>query len=302
MHVLRRILAATAAVLAVLTLTAAQISRVAYRQAFDTDSFVSLADKLVETPDIRTKVADSLVEQVMGKSSIGESLDPRALQLIGLTAAQVDEKIAAIVRTSVETVLGSNEFATAWSSATRSAHQSLTAAINSEASTPPPVELDLSPVMVQLSSALASTTGKLSNVVEFDKLVPADGSFTFEFIPADTIKDIRDAATATRILRTAASVASIIFLATAVVLPIKRRNGIRLASGAVAFSAILVLAARSAGTGAVRDAAGDNADIATTLYRAVSDPLTTPAVVLLVLAASAAALTVVRRGQASGNT
>lgn len=301
MNVLRRVLAGLVCVLAVLTLTTAQVARVVQKQAFDTDSFVALADELVKTPDIRTKVADSLVEEVVGKASVGESLDARALKLVGMTAAQVDETVGTIVRAAVETVLGSDEFTAAWSVATRAAHQSLTAAINADTATPPPVEVDLSPVMAQLSSALGAATDDLSKVVKFGELVPSDASFRFEFIPADTIDEVKTAANATRMLRTAAYAASALLLAACVFLPVRRRNGVRLASSAAAFSAVLVIAARSAGSGAVRDAAGENAEIVGTLYRTVSAPLTVPAVILLVLAACAVGVTFVRRGQASGS-
>ena len=302
MKVLRRTLAGVAAVLALLTLTTAQVARVAHDQAFDTESFVSLAEELVSTRELRTRITDSLVEKVVTDAGVGASLDPRALRLLGMTAAEVDERVAGVVRTAVGTVLDSPRFAALWSAAARAAHESLTQAINAEASTPAPVTVDLTPMMRELAAALASVPGPLADAVDFPGLVPDDATFTFDFIPADSIDDVRQAADATRILRTASTAASVVLLAGTLLLPVRRRNGIRLASVTAALSAVLVLVARSAGSGAVEEAAGDNAEIAGTVYRVVSDPLTLPATLLLVAAACAVALSFVRRGQASGST
>lgn len=302
MKVLRRMFAAAAALLAALTLVSAQVSRVAYSQAFETDSFVSLAEEVARTPEMRAKISESLTEQVLKEAAIGSSLDARALKLVGMTAAEVDERIAGIVRGAVDTVLASEAFAGLWSAAARTAHESLMTAVEADRdSVAPPVVVALTPLLKELSAALATTDDRLSKVVKFGDIVPVGETFEFEFIPTDTVDDIRTAAVATRNLRTASMIGSVVLLAAAVLLPVRRRNGVRLASAAVAFASVVVLAARSAGSGAVEDQAGENAGIARAVYDAVTGPLSAPAVFLLVVAAAATVATFVRRGQASGS-
>jgi hypothetical protein len=129
---LRGVVAAMLVVVAALGVTASVIGVWAGRTTLDTDRWVETVTPLDQDPAVRAAVSTYVTDQVFASLNVDqrvkEALPPRASFLASPLSGQVE----GFVRSSVDKVLASEQFATLWPEMNRVAHTQVMAVLNND--------------------------------------------------------------------------------------------------------------------------------------------------------------------------
>ena len=156
--VFRQILAALLVVVAAVGCTLSVDGVWAARTTLDTDRWVETVAPLDESPAVRAAVSTYMTDQIFEtldvQQRLQEALPPRA----GFLAAPLAGQVRGYIKTSVNTVLASDQFAQVWPEINRVAHKQIMAVINDESavvqSSGQTVTLNLLPVVNQVLTSL----------------------------------------------------------------------------------------------------------------------------------------------------
>ncbi|MGA0863323.1 MAG: hypothetical protein ACO3RB_05460 [Ilumatobacteraceae bacterium] len=299
MQVTRRIVAILLAVVAAAFAPAALAVRAANSTLFDTGDFVTAAVAVAADDTVREEIVDNFTTSVMDEFLVENIVPAPLLAAAGVSAKEVNDAVAAIVRRAVTTTVASEEFAAAWEQASRAAHESFIAALDADGPGSS-VTVDLSSIVREVQARL-ETGGVVGTLLQLTQIIPDDTSLTVELLDAEQVESARDARDTLSVLSWAAPVAAIVFAALTTIAWPSLRGGALTAGFAFMVGGIGTLVARSQAAGQVESRADDNADIARAVFDVVTERLTTPAVVVAALGAAAVAASFARR-QAPGRT
>jgi hypothetical protein len=170
-HRIRTTLASLCGALAISLLFTAILLVWLNRTLTDTGTYIRIVGPLADKPDIQNFVADQASEQIIKSAPINDVaqtlLTPE--QIAGKTPEQLRPLVKSHVYTSVQQIVRSSQFATAWEQTNRQAHTALVAQLKSD--TPTDLTLDLSPIVTSVTDQLKQT--QLAPVSEQLKVDPA---------------------------------------------------------------------------------------------------------------------------------
>lgn len=298
MQAARRTVAVVAAGILVLLIPASLVVRAAHATVFETGPFAELSSALIGEPSLRDELTRSVAGSIMETIDIGELVPPAALSAADMTEAELTERIGSVVSAGVGAAIDSEAFGVLWEEASRAAHASFVAAMESD--TPAGVTVDVSPLGREVASRLQDD-GAVGGLVKLAELVPDDMTLRFEVLDGNSVGTLRDMRDVTSVLRWLLPLVAFVTAAAVVLLWPSRRFGLRVAGMALAVAALVVFVARAAVADRVGSATGGGADTARAVFDVATSRLTAPAVVLLVVGASTAVAVSVRRRQASGS-
>lgn len=299
MSVTRRIVAILLAVAAAAFAPAALAVRAANSTMFDTADFVKVAVAVAADDTVREEIVDNFTTSVMDEFRVENIVPAPLLAAAGVSAMEVNDAVAGIVRRAVTTTVASEEFAAAWEQSSRTAHESFIAALDADGPGSP-VTVDLSSIVREVQARL-ETGGVVGTLLQLTQIIPDDTSLTFELLDAEQVESARDARDMLSVLSWAAPVAALVFAALAAFAWPSLRGGALTAGIAFVVGGIGTLVVRSQAAGQVESRADDNADIARAVFDVVTERLTTSAVVVAMIGAAAVAASFARR-QAPGRT
>lgn len=116
----------------------------AERTLTDTDRYVATVGPLAEDPTVRSALSGRLTQAVMDRIDVGSLLDavaggldergvaPRAAASLPLLEAPLTSGVESFVRRTADRVVESDEFASAWEQANRTAHEQLVAVMRGD--------------------------------------------------------------------------------------------------------------------------------------------------------------------------
>jgi multisubunit Na+/H+ antiporter MnhC subunit len=94
-------------------------------QALDTDEWVTLADELLEEPEVQQALATYLVDEIYAELDVAGEVDAAMPDNLKGLAPLVAASLRGPATTGVERLIASNEFRGAWSAINRTAHQTM---------------------------------------------------------------------------------------------------------------------------------------------------------------------------------
>jgi hypothetical protein len=230
-----------ALVLSVLTGTVAIFSIWANDQLLDTGSWVKVSGNLLESQQVRHRVAEFLGEELTAQTEA--QLDAAGQEGI---ASVVLPRLRAEQVALAEKVMKTKRFHRVWAQANRSGHQALLRVLNEEAGTEGGVVVDLTPALRQVAEELGETgLAEELGVSELGSLVEP-GAARIKVLESQELSVAQDAVRVVRHLTLPAVLLTIFFWALAFVLGRRRLTTAFLGFGvALAATGALTLLVRS---------------------------------------------------------
>ncbi len=185
----------------------------ANQQLLDTRSWVAVSGRVLDSPEVRQRVAAFLVEELVDEAE-------------GRLSAAGEDEIAAEVVPQLrrrgpglaEQVIASPPFRVVWLRANRSAHAALLRVLDEEGPSEGAVVVNLTPALRELADSLNETelaetleAGDLGSLIE-------PGSARIEVLEADELDQAQDAVRAIRSLPVPATIATLALFALALLL------------------------------------------------------------------------------------
>jgi len=224
--------------LSVLTGTVAIFSIWANDQLLDTGSWVKVSGNLLESKQVRHRVAEFLGEELTTQTEA--QLDAAGQE--GVAALVLPRLRAEQVRLA-EKVMKTKRFKKVWAQANRSGHQALLRVLNEEAGTEEGVVIDLTPALRQVADELGETgLAEELGVSELGSLVEP-GAAKIRVLESQELSVAQDAVRVVRHLTLPAVLLTILFWALAFFLGRRRLTTAFLGFG-LALAAIGGLALR----------------------------------------------------------
>jgi hypothetical protein len=215
-----------ALVLAVLTGTVAIFSIWANDQLLDTGSWVSVSGNLLESKQVRHRVAEFLGEELTAQTEA--QLDAAGQEGV---AAAVLPRLRAEQVTLAEKVMRTKRFKKVWAQANRSGHQALLRVLNEEAGTEEGVVIDLTPALRQLADELGEEgLAEELGISELGSLVQP-GAARIKVLEAQELSVAQDAVRVVKHLTLPAVIATIALYLLALFLGRRRLSTAFLGSG-----------------------------------------------------------------------
>lgn len=230
-------------VLAVLAGTVAIASIWANQQLLSTGSWVSLSDKMLESRDVRHRVAEFLGEELVGDTEA--QLDAAGQEGV---AEAVVPRLRAEQTQLAERVMGTRQFKAIWRRANRAGHQALMRVLDEEgnAAEEGAVVVNLTPALRQLAGVLEEEgLAEELGVSELAGLVEP-GAARIEVLEAEELKRAQDVVRVIRHLTLPAVIVTLALYAFVLILG-RRRLSRTLIGVGLAFAATggLALLARA---------------------------------------------------------
>jgi hypothetical protein len=200
-------LAAAAGALAIAAIWANQ-------QLLDTRSWVSVSDRMLESQEVRQRVANFLVEELVDEaegrlSAAGE--DELAAEIVPQLRRRGPELAAEVMATP--------RFRVVWLRANREGHRALVRVLDDEGgSRDGPVVINLTPALRELAASAGTTAlAERIGVADLGSLIEP-GAARIEVLEADELDRAQDAVRAIRNLPLPATIATVALLALALLL------------------------------------------------------------------------------------
>lgn len=186
----------------------------ANQQLLDTRSWVSVSDRMLESQEVRQRVADFLVEELVDEaegrlSAAGE--DELAAEIVPQLRRRGPELAAQVMATP--------RFRVVWLRANREGHRALVRVLDEQGgSEGGPVVINLTPALRELAdSAGSNQLGERIGVGDLGSLIEP-GAARIEVLEADELDRAQDAVRAIRNLPVPATIATVALLALALLL------------------------------------------------------------------------------------
>lgn len=185
----------------------------ANQQLLDTRSWVAVSGRMLDSPEVRHRVAAFLAEELT------EEAEAR------LAAAGEDEVAAEVVPQLrrrgprlAEQVIASPPFRAVWLRSNQTAHRALLRVLDEEGPSGGAVVVNLTPALRELADSLSQT--ELAESLEVGDLgaLIAPGAARIEVLEADELDQAQDAVRAIRSLPVPATIATVVLLALALLL------------------------------------------------------------------------------------
>ena len=185
----------------------------ANQQLLDTRSWVAVSGRMLDSPEVRRRVAAFLATELVAETEAQ------------LSAAGEDELAAEVVPQLrrrgpglAEQVVASPPFRVVWLRANRTAHRTLLRVLNEEWPSSGPLVVNLTPALRELAASLSDTElAAALGVGDLGSLV-TPGSARIEVLEADELDRAQEAVGAIRSLPVPATIATLVLLALALLL------------------------------------------------------------------------------------
>lgn len=296
MTFVRRSMAIFLAFIATITLVAALVVRVAYNTVFDTDTYVETVSSIGQLDSMQGKVSTFVSDSLVNGAQLDSPQYSALFRKVGVNQATFRDTVAKTVYESVNRYMKSEAFITLWASTNRTAHTQLMTLVKNDSPITQDFVVDLSPLVKAAATSLDDPTNAISKVIPLNTFVPTKGTFEFKLIQAKSVEDLRTAVDIAGKARTGLLLSSLVVLALAWLLFGRTRGAHRLVAIAFVVAGTITLVIKAVGKNVVHGVVDVSArDSADAIYAVTTSPLTTYAVVVLILGIAGFGATFYRR-------
>jgi hypothetical protein len=238
-------------VFATLAGTVAIFSIWANQQLLSTDSWVSVSGNLLESKDVRHRVAEFLGEELVGETEAGLNAAGQ-----GGTAEEVMPRLRAEKIRLAEKVMRTKQFRKLWLSANRSAHHALLRVLDEEgnAAEEGKVVVDLTPALRQLAGVVEEEGDSIGLYATGLASLVEPGAARIKVLESAELKRAQDLVRVVRHLTAPAVIVALVLYALVLILGRGRLSPTLIACGlALAATGGLALLARALAGHAIVD-------------------------------------------------
>ena len=225
------------------------------RQALNTDNWVHTSDRLLQNDEVRTQLsgylADELFANVDVQAELEKTFPPRLAPLAGPASGALHQLAPKVAERALET----SQAESAWSTANRTAHETLLKILNDEGSA---VSTGGGEVTLDLKTLLSESSGQLGLAGKLASKIPPDaGQLTI--LKSDQLSMAQDIGKLVRHLPIVLTLLALLLYGTAVYLAgPRRRRALRSVGFGFIVAGLLSLLLRGFAGGAVVDALAGN--------------------------------------------
>jgi len=225
------------------------------RQALNTDNWVHTSERLLQNDEVKTQLSNYLADELFANVDVEGELEktfpPRLAPLAGPAAGGLHQLAPQVAERALET----SQAESAWSSANRTAHESLLKILNDEGSA---VSTGNGEVTLDLKTLLSESSGQLGVAGKLAEKIPDDAA-QLEILKSDQLSSAQDIAKLVRKLPIVLTLLALLLYGLAVYLAgPRRRKALRSVGFGFIIAGVLSLLLRSVGGNTVTDALAGN--------------------------------------------
>ena len=225
------------------------------RQALNTDNWVHTSERLLQNDEVKTQLSNYLAVELFANVDVEGELEktfpPRLAPLAGPAAGGLHQLAPQVAERALET----SQAESAWSSANRTAHESLLKILNDEGSA---VSTGNGEVTLDLKTLLSESSGQLGVAGKLAEKIPDDAA-QLEILKSDQLSSAQDIAKLVRKLPIVLTLLALLLYGLAVYLAgPRRRKALRSVGFGFIIAGVLSLLLRSVGGNTVTDALAGN--------------------------------------------
>jgi hypothetical protein len=226
------------------------------RQALNTDNWVHTSDKLLQNDEVKTQLSNYLANELFANVDVQAELEktfpPRLAPLAGPAAGALHQLAPKVAERTLET----SQAESAWSTANRTAHETLLKILNDEGSA---VSTSGGEVILDLKALLSESGGQLSGKLA-SKIPPDAGQLTI--LKSDQLSAAQDISKLIRRLPIVLTLLAVFLYGLAIYLAgPRRRQALRSVGFGFVVAGILSLLLRGIAGNMVIDALAGNESV-----------------------------------------